>query len=269
MPKVLNIAHRGARSLAPENTLAAARKAFELGADMWELDVGLTADGVPILVHDSTLERTSNVAEIFPERAPWRLHEFTMAEYRKIDFGGWFNEQDPFGQIRAGAVSRHDQESYVGEPAPTLEEALRFTRQHGWRVNVEIKDMTGTAGDATIVEKVVALIEESKMRGQVLLSSFNHDYLRRARTLAPHLALGALVEERVDDPAALLRQLDAQFYNPHLGVISLEEIAPLRAQGVDVNVWTVNDEALMRRLMEAGVSGLFTDFPQRLLALQG
>ena len=69
--KMLNIAHRGARSLAPENTLAAARKALGCGADMWELDVGMTADGVLILIHDNTLTRTSNVLEIFPERTPW------------------------------------------------------------------------------------------------------------------------------------------------------------------------------------------------------
>ena len=98
----LNIAHRGARSLAPENTLAAAQKGLDTGADMWELDVGMTADGALFLIHDDTLERTSNAAQVFPQRAPWRVHEFTFDEIRQLDFGSWFVEQDPFGQIAAG-----------------------------------------------------------------------------------------------------------------------------------------------------------------------
>ena len=101
----LNIAHRGNRSLAPENTLAAARKGLAAGADMWELDVAMSADGIPYLIHDDTLERTSNVAEIFPERGPWPTHAFTLAELRQLDFGTWFNATDPFGQIDAGHVT--------------------------------------------------------------------------------------------------------------------------------------------------------------------
>ncbi|MEM5790386.1 MAG: glycerophosphodiester phosphodiesterase family protein, partial [Syntrophobacteraceae bacterium] len=72
---LLNIAHRGARSLAPENTLAAARKALMLGAHMWELDVRLSRDGHLVVIHDATLDRTSNAAELFPDRAPWRVEE--------------------------------------------------------------------------------------------------------------------------------------------------------------------------------------------------
>jgi len=81
--RILNIAHRGASSLAPENTLSAARKGLEAGADMWELDVQLTADGELIVIHDSTLKRTSNVEDVFPHRRPWQVHEFTLDEIRK------------------------------------------------------------------------------------------------------------------------------------------------------------------------------------------
>ena len=95
----LNIAHRGASSLAPENTLAAARKALDLGADMWELDVQMTADGELVILHDNTLKRTSNVETIFPVRRPWRVHQFNLNEIRQLDFGSWFEEQDPFGQV--------------------------------------------------------------------------------------------------------------------------------------------------------------------------
>ncbi len=169
--KPLNIAHRGARSLAPENTLAAARKGLEIGADLWELDVAVTADGELVVIHDDTLERTSNAAQVYPDRRPWLVNTFSLAELRKLDFGSWFNQTDPFKQIAAGAVTQEMQQRYVGEPIPTLREALVFTRDNHWRVNVEIKDATSTPGDQAVAEKVVALIEELGMVNQVLISS--------------------------------------------------------------------------------------------------
>ena len=261
----LNIAHRGARSLAPENTLAAARKGLEVGADMWELDVALTADGVPYLVHDDTLERTSDVAERFPERRPWKTFDFTLAEIRQLDFGSWFNKEDPFGQIAAGVVSEADQAGYAGEPAPTLEEALIFTRDHNWRVNVEIKDLSGTPGDDDAVEKVVATIEALGLVDQVLISSFNHSYLTRVKQVNPNIATGALVyRPSPKPPATLLQDLQAQAFNPREGLLQPETIRQLHEQGIMVNVYTVNDEATMRTLIEARAGGIFTDFPQIL-----
>ena len=99
---VLNIAHAGARSLAPENTLAAARKALEVGADLWETDVAVTSDGELILFHDDSLARTTNAPVRFPDRSPWTFTTFTLAEIRSLDAGSWFVETDPFGQIAAG-----------------------------------------------------------------------------------------------------------------------------------------------------------------------
>ena len=266
--QVLNIAHRGAGSLAPENTLAAAQKALATGADMWELDVAMTADGHLLLIHDDTLERTSNMADLFPERKPWPVHLFRLAEIRRLDFGSWFVKTDPFGQIAAGMISSADLDSYVGEPAPTLEEALVFTRDHDWQVNVEIKDLRGTPGDAVVVAGVVRLIEQLNMTDRVLISSFNQNYLVRIKAIKPQLAIGVLVEEHEPDPVGLLRRLQAQAYHPPASV-QPEEIANLRKRGVAVNVWTVNDEAYMSRLVEAGVSGIITDFPQRLKQVIG
>ena len=95
--RTLNIAHRGARSIAPENTLAAALKALQSGADLWELDVVMTADGEPVVIHDKDLSRTSNVESVFPSRRPWLVHEFSLEEIRRLDFGSWFKAMDPFG----------------------------------------------------------------------------------------------------------------------------------------------------------------------------
>lgn len=266
MRRTMIIAHRGACSLAPENTLAAARQALRLGADMWELDTQLTRDGELVVVHDDRLERTSNARQALPGRRPWFVRDLTLDEIRRLDCGSWFNRQDPFKQIAAGAVSRSDQESYAGERAPTLREALMFTRDNDWRVNVEIKSLGRAPGAASVVEKVVALIEELGMTDRVLISSFNQRYLERVKAANPAIATGVLVGLPVLNPPALLRRLKAQAYHPCAMVIRPEAIAALRRCGFEVNVWTVNDEKTMRRLIEAGVSGIITDFPQTLSA---
>ncbi len=261
---VFNIAHRGARSLAPENTLAAARKALECGADMWEIDVCLTRDCELVVVHDDSLERTSNAKDIRPERNRWRVHEFSLEEIRRLDFGSWFIDTDPFGQIAAGWVSREEAARYAGEPAPTLEDALLFTRRHDWLINVEIKDQASTPGDAVIVDKVVSTIENLDMEQRVIVSSFRHDYLEKLRTLNPHIAVGALVLQLPADIVGLLRRLGAEACHIHHSAVDSASIFHLHARGFRVLVWTVNDEGMMRSLIDAGADGLFTDFPQNL-----
>lgn len=263
-PKPLNIAHRGARSLAPENTMSAARAAFETGADMWELDVAVTADGELVVLHDDTLERTSNAKEVFPDRRPWGVHTFTLNELRKLDFGSWYNQQDPFKQIAQGSVSKEMQQSYVGEPIPTLHEALTFTRDNKWRVNVEIKDAAGLPGDKDVVEKVVALINELGMTDRVIISSFNHSYLSRVKAASAKIQTAALVEHGDPDPVKLVQGLSAQGYNPNYKDLRAEDVPTMRQAGVDVYVWTVNDVSVMRSLIENYATGIITDFPQVL-----
>jgi glycerophosphoryl diester phosphodiesterase len=253
--------------LAPENTIAAARKALELGADMWELDVGMTADGELLVIHDSTLTRTSNVKKIFPDRRPWSLHEFTLKEIRRLDFGTWFIDEDPFGQIAAGAISPGEAEGFRGEEAPTLRQALRFTRDHNSQVNVEIKDLQGTPGDPQVVPKVCALLDELDMMDRVLVSSFNHRYVKEVRERDLGIPTGALVSRPHPDPESLLRELGARAYHPSVGAIRRKEITRLREEGFQVNVWTVNAPEVMRSLIKAGASGIFTDFPQLLRPL--
>jgi glycerophosphoryl diester phosphodiesterase len=262
----LVIAHRGARSLAPENTLAAARKALELGADMWELDVAVTADGELVIIHDDTLDRTCNVKQIFPGRVPWRVWEFTLAEIQTLDCGSWFNETDPFGQIQAGNVSAEEMESYVGEPAPTLRQALEFTRDNHWRVNVELKEQPTEALGQTLVDEAVSLIQELGMAegDQVVVSSFNHEYLKTVRALNPQLPIQALTSKEIDNLPEYLAQLGTNACNPKVNVWSPQELGELGRSGIQFNVWTVNDEAVMRQLIEANVHGIFTDVPQVL-----
>lgn len=262
--QVMIIAHRGARSLAPENTLPAAAKALENHADGWELDVAMSADGELVVLHDDTLERTSNVMSVFPDRKPWSVYEFSLAELQQLDFGSWFVESDPFGQISQGNVAASDLENYRGTRIPKLEEALEYTQSNHWWVNIEIKDASGTPSDAVIVSEVVRLIEKMGMEDQVLISSFNWDYLNQVKALNPDLATGVLAKSIVMDPVSLMKKLDAQAFHPGIKVTLAAQVKQLRENNYDVNVWTVNEVSDMERLIEMGVTGIITDFPQRL-----
>ena len=262
--KILIIAHRGARSLAPENTLMAAQKGYDVGADMWELDVAMTRDDQLVVIHDETLKRTSNAVTYYPLKSPWNVRTFTLEELRKLDFGSWFIEKDPFKTIKDGLVSKEDQEKMKGITIPTLEEALLLTKSLNWRVNVEIKDLSTTPDDdAVVVGMVVSLIEKLDMVDSVIISSFKHDYIVQVKKINPKIVTAALVEQGFNDPVALLVKLGAQAYNPGLsGLYDWSTIRQTRDAGYDVFVYTVNDETTMKQLFDAGVSGIFTDFPQ-------
>ncbi len=261
--RVLNIAHRGARSLAPENTLAAARKALAVGADMWEVDISVTADGELVLMHDDSLARTTNAPARFPRRSPWTVTTFTRAELSALDAGSWFVEEDPFGEIQAGHVPPEELQSYRGEHIPTVREAVRFTVSHHWRINLELKALPPPMQDFPVVEKVLEIIAEEGAEECVVLSSFVHRWLREIRERNPRLKVAALIgygeAQEVDWDT-----LEFSTYNLRLSLATPERIQRLREAGREVNVWVVNEEEEMRRLIALGVTGIFTDFPQRL-----
>ncbi|MDR2111643.1 MAG: glycerophosphodiester phosphodiesterase [Candidatus Accumulibacter sp.] len=286
----LNIAHRGARAHAPENTLAAARLAHACKADMWELDTCLTKDGHLVVIHDDTLERTTDVAKRseFADRAPWPVDAFTLEEIRSLDAGSWFGEKDPFGTVASGEVAAADIASFKGEKIPTLEEALRLTKYLAWRVNVEIKSHSGLAGHATVTREVVASIKKMEMEDSVLVSSFQHVYLREAAALLPAAPRAALVEKpapgvaspsgrnagtavvvslTAEEAAAMCATAKSAFLHPDKSFLDAAFVAALRDKGHAINVWTVNTPEDLRRMVEYGVHGIITDFPARLHAM--
>ncbi|MHC1743525.1 MAG: glycerophosphodiester phosphodiesterase [Syntrophobacteraceae bacterium] len=262
--RALNIAHRGARSLAPENTLAAAAAAFDSGAGLWELDVCATRDGELLVVHDDTLDRTSNVARVFPRRRPWRVCDFSLEEIRQLDFGSWFIRTDPFGQIKANAVSEAECNRFMGLRAPTLLEALVFTQDAGRAVNIEIKDQRSTPHHDSIARRVVSVVESLGMADRVIISSFHHGYLEQVRALSPSMICGVLTSRRLRNVTEKLLGLAPATYHPKVTAIDPEQIGLLRDDGHHVLVWVANDRSTMVRLLESGASGLFTDFPQVL-----
>jgi len=261
---VLNIAHAGASSVAPQNTLAAGRVALQVGADLWGIDVRLTKDGVFVLMHDEDLERTTNAAEVFPERSSWLVKDFTSVELKKLDAGSWFIEADPFKQIKEGNVSIEDQQSYIGEKIPTLREALEFTRKNDWRIDIEVKPMDYLPREE-IAGKLVSLIKEEKMEDRVMVSSFDHDLLKAVKRLDPGIPIAALVIFAPWEPAQHLEDLGADAYDPSLVGFTASLAAKLGELGYGVYIWTYNQADQLRHFatME-GVRGIYTDFPQFL-----
>ncbi|EPR40783.1 glycerophosphoryl diester phosphodiesterase [Desulfovibrio sp. X2] len=267
-------AHRGARSLAPENTMPAAEAALGARADMWEMDVQRTSDGQLVVFHDDTLERTTNVAERpeFAARAPWPVAAFSLAELRGLDAGSWFAARDPHGAVAAGEVDAAALKAGRGARIPLLAEALAFTVRRGLAMNLEIKDQIHAPGDLSIVPQVLDAVRAAGAEGLVLLSSFNHTYVAEAVRLAPALPCGALVEERhaaggdAASIAAYLKELGAAAYHPDDEITDLDLVRGLFEHGVLVNLYTVNDMARALALFEAGATTVITDYPQRLRA---
>jgi glycerophosphoryl diester phosphodiesterase len=256
-------AHRGARSLAPENTLAAARAALEAGARMWEIDVRMSRDGEIVLLHDADLRRTTDAQSKFPGRSSWLVDDFTLGELKSLDFGSWFGKVDPFGQIAAGKISPSEAARYSDEQAVTLEEAILFTIRNDWLLTVEIKDLSGRPGHESIAEKVCSLVRSLGAAEKVLISSFNHYYLALVRRLNGNIKTGVLVNSFQADPVGLMLELDAFTFNPGLRAFWPLQIRRLKQKGFGVLVWAVNRPWLAEAFFALGADGIFTDFPQK------
>jgi glycerophosphoryl diester phosphodiesterase len=286
------IAHRGDSFHAPENTLEAARLAWRFGAAAWELDVRLTRDGVPIVIHDESLLCTTDVAKRFAgdprAETGFRVSDFDLDEIKTLDAGSWFvaDEGGPrsasaFGTL--AALDPDDAEHFAsGEVhVPTLEEALLFTKFQNWLVNVEIKPCPNEASG--LLDRVLGEIAASRTAKRVLLSSFDHHVVADADRPGREYALGALTSGAFD-PVVTRTGEPARIDTRHVGSRGLGSPAPgnrpqastpdppsleaaldfLKSLGVPILVYTVNDHgtgSLAERLANFGVDALFTDDP--------
>ena len=235
----LNIAHRGASAYAPGNTLAAFRLALEMGADGFELDVMLSADGHLVVIHDDTVDRTTD------GRGPVR--QKTLAELKTLDAGAKFDAR------------------FAGERIPTLQEALHLVAGNRAFVNVEIKT-DSLKGDG-LEEKLAALIRRYDLGERLLISSFNPFALWRMRRLAPDLPLALLYAEDLrvhlrNRWFAFLSRPDA--LNPSFRMATQEHVRWGKSRGYRLYVWTVDEESEMRRLIALGVDGIITNQPDLL-----
>ena len=255
----LIVAHRGARSIRAENTMSAFKEAIKR-SDIIELDVTLTKDGVVVVIHDDTLVRTSNVKD-FPEfKKPYRVIDYTYKQLKKLDFGSWFIKDDPFGTIKNGTVKIEELKKLKTQRIPTLNKVLKFLRKHRFPVNIEIKDLSRTPYDKIVAKKVVDIIEENLMVNYVLISSFNHKYLRQIRKYNPHIDIAALQEKgHPRDYMKYLKRLGVRSYHPSFEIVNIDLIQNLNSEGIFTNVFTVNDSHNKQNLFNNGVKAIFTD----------
>jgi glycerophosphoryl diester phosphodiesterase len=234
----LNIAHRGASAVAPANTIAAFERAVTLGADGIEFDVHLSADGVPVVIHDFAVDATTD--------GSGRVLELSLAQLKQLDAGAYF---DP---------------AFTGERIPTLEEVLQA---FGDRLLLNIELKSTSKRDNGLERAVVALIEEHGLASRVLFSSFNPLSLRRAKKIAPHILAGLLYAP--DLPLYLSRAWLAplaphEARHPEHTIVDAHYMAWARRRGYRVNAWTVDDPDEMRRLIDLGVDGIITNVPDVL-----
>ncbi|SEG23813.1 glycerophosphoryl diester phosphodiesterase [Thermomonospora echinospora] len=230
------VAHRGASSAAPENTLVAQEVARRAGADLIETDVQPSKDGVPFVMHDRTVDRTTNGAG--PVRA------LTSAQLRKLDAGSWFAPH------------------YRGAKVPTLAGQLADLRTRGGRLLLEIKGPHTRAE----VARIVKVIRAQRMTGRVFVQSFEVSVLRYARELAPELPLGLLRSSLDADPVGVTKNLRLTAYNPSHGALLARPriVADLHKAGVAVMPWTADSPSLWKRLDTLGVDAIITNRPAEL-----
>ncbi len=236
--RVLNFAHRGASHDAPQNTLAAFRLAREMGADGVELDVQVSKDSEAMVIHNFTVDATTD--------GQGSVKDKTLAELKELDAGSWFDAR------------------FTSQRIPTLQEVI-VEVGHQLLLNIELK--TRVFGSANLTAEVVRLIEDHNLVHRVVVSSFNPFSLRQVKKLNPRIHTGLLYY--FDLPAHLARSLFMLLANPsalhpekHL--INQKYMAWAKERGYRVNAWTVDEPAEMERLIALGVDGIITNRPDVL-----
>jgi glycerophosphoryl diester phosphodiesterase len=263
----LIFAHRGARSIAPENTILAMSKAKESGVHCWETDIQMSKDGELVIFHDATLERTTDIVtnEAFRNCTDYRISQFTKEELGKLDAGSWFLSDDPFATVASSAVKAEEHTIIKKLQIPSVREILDFTKCHSFPVNLEIKELETAPEDFSIVDKVVEMLVETGTMDLVLLSSGRHEYLHYALELNRDVSVAVLArDQHPTDLLQYLRSFPTVAYHPDYRICDRELIVQVQDAGFRVNCWTVNDMDRAQELLRWG-AGVITDWPQNLL----
>ncbi|WP_151478522.1 glycerophosphodiester phosphodiesterase, partial [Streptomyces albicerus] len=246
----LVIAHRGASAYAPENTLAAVDKAADLGFRWVENDVQRTKDGELVVIHDDSLTRTTNVEEVFPERAPWKVKDFTAAEIARLDAGSWFSPR------------------YAGARVPTLEQYMNRVSRNHQKLVLEIKNPALYPGIERETLKVLSnegWLGPAHVRSKLVIQSFSADSVRTVHALRPDIKTGFLGTPSVAELPAYAQFAD-QINSSHT-TISLGYVAAIHAfegphgEPLEIFTWTVDTAEGTRRVADFGVDGVITNKP--------
>ena len=233
----LIIGHRGAAGYAPENTMVAFERGLALRADAIELDVNLSRDGELMVIHDPTLDRTTNGKGL--------VVEHTAAEILELDAGSWF---DP---------------SFSSSRVPLLRDVLRWARGRT-RVVIEIKN--GPVFYPNIEHILLDVLDELDMRRDVMVISFDHVVLTAFKQLAPDVAIGVLYASRMADPVSLARAANAEVLMPYWALLTRDEVEKARAADLLISPWG-GPEQNYPYLLSLGVDAIGADYPDRPRAL--
>lgn len=246
--RVVNIAHRGAMGYAPENTLAAFRLGVDQGSDLVESDVQRSKDGVLVLMHDTTLSRTTDVQEVFPDRAPWRVSDFTYEEIQQLDAGSWFSEE------------------FAGEPVPTMAEMVQLLRPTRAGILMELKAPALYPGiEEQVAEEFASFpgyLTSAVRAERLVVQSFDWESMARYEEVQPSVPVGLL--GRPDE--ALLPELStwADQINPNFRTYDAAYVDTVHELGMEVHTYTVNRPADMNAVLDRGIDGVITNFPDVL-----
>jgi glycerophosphoryl diester phosphodiesterase len=233
---MLVIAHRGASGHAPENTLAAFKRAVALGAGFIETDLHLSRDAHFVAIHDETVNRTTN--------GQGKVHDLTLADLRRLDAGSWFGSE------------------FTGERIPTLEEILEFSKKNDVVFYLELKPSGAWGGEHALIG---ALRQTGEIARTVVIS-FDIAIISALRKIEPTLMTGLLFEGQIDQPLDRAVEVGARQLAVRGDLVTPALIAEAGKRDLQVVCWTVNQPAHMRMLIEAGVDGIMSDYPDRLVA---
>lgn len=248
IPAIDVVAHRGSSGAAPENTLAAVRLAIAQKSDVVENDVQRTSDGELVIMHDVTLARTTDVEQVFPDRAPWNVGDFTLAEIKQLDAGSWFAPE------------------FAGERVPTLAEWVGAVGDRaGMLLEPKAPELyPGIEVDLDKELRSLPAFNRALQRDRVVVQSFNHLWLRAYKDRAPDVPVGLLYGSRPTAADIAVAATWAQQVNPALGAVDEATVDQIHAQGMEAHVWTVNAGQDMRRAIRWDVDGIITNYPQVL-----
>ncbi|WP_102272316.1 glycerophosphodiester phosphodiesterase [Cytobacillus massiliigabonensis] len=263
-PRVSVIAHREASAYAPEHTLLAYKQAIKMKADYVEIDLQMTKDGQLITMHDETLARTTNAEQIFPDRAPWRVKDFTLEEIRQLDAESWFNKTYP----------NLAQKEYIGQHVPTLDEAIKWVKHQG---NGELSLYIETKASniyPRMEEKLINILKRNNVIDDknLIIESFSEDSLRKLKSLVPNLKLIQLYTASMLKGKDVYHEFNRISYYAYGVGPSKELVVPKFMEAAHknklvVHPWTVNSQDDMAGLLSLGVDGEFTNSPDKLVDL--
>ncbi|MEH7383103.1 glycerophosphodiester phosphodiesterase [Bacillus sp. JJ1533] len=233
--------HRGSAGTHPENTMISFKEAAKVGADGIELDIQMTKDGVIVVIHDETVNRTTN-----GKYKGW-VKDYTLKQIKKMDVSYKFKNQYGICEI------------------PTLEEVFDWAKSNRLFINVEFK--TGLVSYKGIEEKTLKMINDYRLENRIVLSSFNHYSLVRCRRLSRTINLAVLYMEGLYEPWKYAKQLYANGIHPYHKTVNKEIIEESIKNGIAVRPFTINDQKKMRQFIDFGCSAIITDYPKTALSL--